>query len=135
SAPLPTMQLRLREPASQHPAASPETAARQPNLRLSPADTGATTTVASDQAGDSGGDTSATAGDAEATTAVGEATADRDTYIWAQHLAGRSTREISAVVGLHHGTVARIVARLKTEHGADESGGEEGTTSVLTVVR
>lgn len=50
------------------------------------------------------GDTDATAGDTDATT-------DRDRLIVAMAAEGRSTREIGPLVGLHHGTVAKIIAR------------------------
>ncbi|MEU8901762.1 DUF2637 domain-containing protein [Nocardia sp. NPDC048505] len=72
------------------------------------------------------GDTWATPGDAEATTGdsgatefVAEATvvepdpiAVRDAEILRQHRAGRSYRQIGAEVGVHPGTVGKILARL-----------------------
>lgn len=57
------------------------------------------------------GDTSTDEGDTEATPGDTDATADRDTLILAMAAEGRSTREIGPVVGLHHGTVAKIIAR------------------------
>ncbi|MFC8385835.1 DUF2637 domain-containing protein [Nocardia sp. NPDC057272] len=57
------------------------------------------------------GDTPTEQGDTQATPSEVDATADRDSLILAMAAEGRSTREIGPVVGLHHGTVAKIVAR------------------------
>ncbi|WP_344319847.1 helix-turn-helix domain-containing protein, partial [Nocardia ninae] len=47
--------------------------------------------------------------------AESDATAARDAEILRLHLAGHSYREIAPQVDLHHGTVGKIVARLKAE--------------------
>ncbi|UGT71562.1 DUF2637 domain-containing protein [Nocardia gipuzkoensis] len=61
------------------------------------------------------GDTEATPADVEATPAETDATAARDAEILRLHQAGLSYREIAPIVGLHHGSVGKILARLKTE--------------------
>ncbi|MFD0362660.1 DUF2637 domain-containing protein [Nocardia sp. GCM10030253] len=78
------------------------------------------------------GDTGATARDTYATTAVAQATplepeetdpiAERDTEVWRLHKTGLSYREIAPIVGLHPGSVGRIVVRLKTEQSSRASG-------------
>lgn len=104
-----------------------EIATETPVALPSPGDSEATNPVAGDTEGDSSGDTEATAGDTEATVPGPEATPERDAYIWEQHLRGRSTRKIGDSIGLHHGTVAKIIARLKAEKG--------GGTNVVSIVR
>lgn len=70
------------------------------------------------------GDTTAEPGDTEATAGDDEATPDRDTLILAMTAAGRSTREIGHEIGLHHATVAKIVARHReTEQAHDNDPG------------
>ncbi|MBL1079497.1 DUF2637 domain-containing protein [Nocardia sp. 2] len=114
--------------------AGAEIAVTRPVASLSPADTEATTGDNPGDGGDDPGDAEATAGDAEATAPGPEATAERDAYIWARHQAGHSTREIGAEVGLHHGTIAKIVTRQRTEHRiADTEKG--GGADVLSIVR
>jgi hypothetical protein len=91
-------------PASEPVEALPETIA---DSTATPGDGQAT-------AGDTdatAGDTRPDEGDTEATPGKVDATADRDSLILAMAAEGRSTREIGPVVGLHHGTVAKIVAR------------------------
>ncbi|WP_039828549.1 DUF2637 domain-containing protein [Nocardia testacea] len=75
----------------------------------------ATPTVAQATGGDTRGDTGATAAHIEATPAVADATADRDAEIWQLHREGLSYRQIAVIVELHHGTVGKIVARMKAE--------------------
>ncbi|WP_228835733.1 DUF2637 domain-containing protein [Nocardia abscessus] len=78
----------------------------------------ATAPVAQETTGDTApnwGDSQATDADPEATPAETDATAARDAEILRLHLAGLSYREIAPQVGLHHGTVGKILARLKTE--------------------
>jgi hypothetical protein len=75
----------------------------------------ATPAVAQATGGDTRGDTGATAAHIEATPVVADATADRDAEIWQLHREGLSYREIAAIVRLHHGTVGKIVARMKAE--------------------
>ncbi|MFC8047990.1 DUF2637 domain-containing protein [Nocardia sp. NPDC057353] len=76
-----------------------------------------------------GGDTHATAGDSGPEESDGEATAvspdpvaERDAEVWRLHRAGYSYREIAPIVGLHPGTVGKVVNRLKTEHDGDDTG-------------
>ncbi|MGW4071676.1 DUF2637 domain-containing protein [Nocardia grenadensis] len=64
------------------------------------------------------GDSRATTGYGEATPTVEEATAARDAEIWQLHREGLSYRQIAVIVGLHHGTVGKIVARLKADDDA-----------------
>ncbi|WP_306364386.1 DUF2637 domain-containing protein [Nocardia sp. CC227C] len=94
------------------------------NALLSPGDTEATTPVASPDAGDSQATAAGTEATASDNGAGPEATADRDTRIYALHRQGLSTREIGAEVGLHHGTVAKIVARIRAERDTDGEGDE-----------
>ncbi|WP_327114184.1 DUF2637 domain-containing protein [Nocardia sp. NBC_01730] len=61
------------------------------------------------------GDTEATYADMDATSVGIDATAVRDAEILRLHLAGLSYRDIAPIVGLHHGTVGKILARIKTE--------------------
>ncbi|MGW4329684.1 DUF2637 domain-containing protein [Nocardia sp. NPDC004573] len=78
----------------------------------------ATAPVAQATTGDTApksGDTEATPADVEATPAETDATAARDAEILRLHQAGLSYREIAPIVGLHHGSVGKILARLKTE--------------------
>ncbi|MBF6190567.1 DUF2637 domain-containing protein [Nocardia sp. CDC186] len=78
----------------------------------------ATAPVAAATTGDitaKSGDTEATPADTEATPAEIDATAARDAEILRLHQAGLSYREIAPIVGLHHGSVGKILARLKTE--------------------
>ncbi|MFQ6229936.1 DUF2637 domain-containing protein [Nocardia sp. NPDC002869] len=63
-------------------------------------------------------DIEATAPEQEATPAVADATPDRDSEIWRLHREGLSYREIAPIVGVHFGTVGKIVARLKAEDDA-----------------
>ncbi|WP_433598855.1 DUF2637 domain-containing protein [Nocardia sp. CA-135953] len=60
-------------------------------------------------------DTSATPGETQATAEQSDPTAERDSEVWRLHKAGLSYREIAPAVGLHHGSVGRIVARIKAE--------------------
>ncbi|BDT97311.1 DUF2637 domain-containing protein [Nocardia sputorum] len=78
----------------------------------------ATAPVAAATTGDTApksGDTEATPADVEATPVEMDATAARDAEILRLHQAGLSYREIAPIVGLHHGSVGKILARLKTE--------------------
>ncbi|MFI5535871.1 DUF2637 domain-containing protein [Nocardia sp. NPDC051900] len=78
----------------------------------------ATAPVAAATTGDitvKSGDTEATPADVEATPVEMDATAARDAEILRLHQAGLSYREIAPIVGLHHGSVGKILARLKTE--------------------
>ncbi|MGW0054385.1 DUF2637 domain-containing protein [Nocardia nova] len=78
----------------------------------------ATLPVAPATAGDNQATTveiEATAADPEATTGVADATAERDAEIWRLHREGLSYREIAPIVALHHGTVGKIIGRLKAE--------------------
>lgn len=61
------------------------------------------------------GDSQATDTDPEATPVEVDATAARDAEILRLHLAGLSYRDIAPVVGVHPGTVGKILARIKTE--------------------
>ncbi|NKY60911.1 DUF2637 domain-containing protein [Nocardia flavorosea] len=88
-----------------------------PRPETGPATAGDTEATAGDTSRDTG-DTEATAGYIEATQAAADATAGRDTEIWQLHCAGLSYRRIAVIVDLHHGTVGKIVARLKAEHDA-----------------
>ncbi|WP_433491994.1 DUF2637 domain-containing protein [Nocardia grenadensis] len=63
-------------------------------------------------------DIEATRPDPEATPSVADATPDRDSEIWRLHRQGLSLREIAPIVGVHFGTVGKVVARLKAEHDA-----------------
>ncbi|MFI5716272.1 DUF2637 domain-containing protein [Nocardia sp. NPDC051750] len=83
---------------------APESAATPAVAKTTPGDTGATPA-----------DIEATAPESEATPAVADATPDRDAEIWRLHKQGLSYREIGPIVGLHFGTVGKIVARLKAE--------------------
>jgi hypothetical protein len=70
-------------------------------------------------------DTSATAAAVEATVIEPEEfdpIAERDIEVWRLHKDGLSYREIAPIVGLHHGSVGRIVARLKAEQAGLASG-------------
>ncbi|MEV6432944.1 hypothetical protein [Nocardia sp. NPDC051463] len=60
-------------------------------------------------------DTGATPVEVEATSEQPDPTTERDIEVWRMHKAGLSYREIAPLVGLHHGSVGRIVARLKVE--------------------
>ncbi|MGW5517106.1 DUF2637 domain-containing protein [Nocardia africana] len=90
------------------------------------------------------GETEATAGDSEATTGdTGVSPSpepppvDRDTRIRELHAAGLSTRQIGAEVGLHHGTVAKIVARTKTSDTTDDEDSDDpgrGEEVALTLI-
>ncbi|WP_370011678.1 DUF2637 domain-containing protein [Nocardia cyriacigeorgica] len=76
--------------------------------------------------GDSGAtpsDTLATDSDAEATPAPIDATAARDAEVLRLRKAGLSYRDIAAEVGIHHGTVGKILDRL----------GEDDTTQPLAL--
>ncbi|MGW1741322.1 DUF2637 domain-containing protein [Nocardia sp. NPDC001965] len=64
------------------------------------------------------GDSEATPESAEATPTVEEATAARDAEIWRLHREGLSYREIGPLVGVHSGSIGKILARLKAEHDA-----------------
>lgn len=80
--------------------------------------TQATPPVAAATAGDNQATTveiEATAPDPEATTTVADATAERDAEIWRLHHEGLSYREIAPIVALHHGTVGKILGRIKAE--------------------
>ncbi|MFE3793375.1 helix-turn-helix domain-containing protein [Nocardia tengchongensis] len=55
--------------------------------------------------------TGATPGDSPATARDNDDPITRDERILALHAAGRSTREIADEIGVHHSTVARVVAR------------------------
>ncbi|MFF0633497.1 helix-turn-helix domain-containing protein [Nocardia sp. NPDC004151] len=55
--------------------------------------------------------TGATPGDSPATARDSDDPITRDERILALHAAGRSTREIADEIGVHHSTVARVVAR------------------------
>ncbi|MFE3958602.1 helix-turn-helix domain-containing protein [Nocardia sp. NPDC059091] len=55
--------------------------------------------------------TGATPGDSPATARDSDDPVTRDERILALHAAGRSTREIADEIGVHHSTVARVVAR------------------------
>lgn len=80
--------------------------------------TQATPPVAPATAGDNQATTpeiEATAADSEATTGIADATAERDAEIWRLHREGLSYREIAPIVALHHGTVGKIIGRLKAE--------------------
>ncbi|MFC9898552.1 DUF2637 domain-containing protein [Nocardia sp. NPDC127579] len=81
-------------------------------------DTWATRGDSTAPTGDSGGD-AATATVAEATVIEPDPIAVRDAEILRQHQAGRSYRQIGADVGVHPGTVGKILARL-----ADAEAGE-----------
>ncbi|MEV6070039.1 DUF2637 domain-containing protein [Nocardia sp. NPDC052001] len=90
--------------------------------------------VAGDSEGDDSGDTDATAGDSDATPPGPEATPERDAYIWEQSQAGLSTRDIGKLIGLHHGTVAKVVARFKASNAITESE-NGGDAHVLSIIR
>ncbi|WP_069167261.1 DUF2637 domain-containing protein [Nocardia altamirensis] len=64
-------------------------------------------------------DTAPTAGDAEATAGDGWVVETRDVRILRLHEAGHSYREIGAEVGVHHGTVGKVLARLHAEADTD----------------
>jgi DNA-binding CsgD family transcriptional regulator len=85
----------------------PRTPAPQATAPVARATTGDTTPKS--------GDTEATPVDVAATPAEMDATAARDAEILRLHQAGLSYREIAPIVGLHHGSVGKILARLKTE--------------------
>jgi hypothetical protein len=100
----PTIVPEVPEPAPKPVETLPETIA----------DSTATRGDAEATAGDSGatpGDSAREEGDTEATAGDTDATTDRDSLIVALAAEGRSTREIGPLVGLHHGTVAKIIAR------------------------
>ncbi|MEU1527719.1 DUF2637 domain-containing protein [Nocardia rhamnosiphila] len=84
---------------------------RSPEPKATPAVARAT---GGDTRGDTG-DTEATRGYVEATPVVADATAARDAEIWQLHREGLSYREIAPMFRLHHGTVGKIVARMKAE--------------------
>ncbi|WP_068060334.1 hypothetical protein [Nocardia xishanensis] len=79
----------------------------------------------------SAGDSTATPGDTAATVEVEEATpepfdpaAERDAEVWRLHKSGLSYREIAPIIGVHPGTVGKVVNRLKAEQSdpaADQS--------------
>lgn len=91
----------MEVPRAPEPQATPTVAEATPrDTRATPADTEATTL------------------ELEATPAVADATPDRDSEIWRLHREGLSYREIAPIVGVHFGTVGKIVARLKAEDDA-----------------
>jgi hypothetical protein len=86
---------------------APEPAATPPVAAATPRDITATPTGKE-----------ATPPDPAATPAIAEETPDRDSEIWRLHRQGLSLREIAPIVGVHFGTVGKVVARLKAEHDA-----------------
>lgn len=66
--------------------------------------------------------TEATAPDQEATPESPDPTAERDAQVWRLHQAGHSYREIAPLVGLHPGTVGKVVNRLKAERDDSDTG-------------
>ncbi|MFE3000738.1 helix-turn-helix domain-containing protein [Nocardia sp. NPDC059246] len=70
--------------------------------------------------------TGATPGDSPATARDSDDPITRDERILALHAAGRSTREIADEIGVHHSTVARVVARY---------GGSDTTRDTLSGLR
>lgn len=110
----PTVIAEATEPASKTVEILPETIA----------DSTATAGDAEATPGDSkatAGDSAPEEGDAEATADDTDATTDRDSLIVAMAAEGRSTREIGPLVGLHHGTVAKIIARHREAEQAPQT--------------
>ncbi|MFI6310698.1 DUF2637 domain-containing protein [Nocardia fusca] len=91
---------------------------RTPALQAAPAIIGATgsdSTATPGRHGATPADIEATRFEPEATPTVADATPARDSEIWRLHQQGLSYREIGPLVGLHFGTVGKIVARLRAE--------------------
>lgn len=98
-----TALLEVPRPAP-GPAAAPDNAATVGDTEATAPDTAATDS-----------DTAATDSDTVATVSDSHPTAERDAEILRLRRAGLSYREIAAEVGLHHGTVGKILERLTIE--------------------
>ncbi|MFI7191563.1 DUF2637 domain-containing protein [Nocardia nova] len=119
----------------QRPDTEPGTAAAHGTTE--PVATGGDSTVATGETEATAGDSEATPGDTGVSPSPEPPPMDRDTRIRELHAAGLSTRQIGAEVGLHHGTVAKIVARTKTSDTADDEDGDDpgrGEEVALTLI-